>query len=257
MPSIDAMATGGDLQFEALEAAISVDRLGTYLGEAGGDRTLARELYVWDRDVAAAMFADIAIVEVALRNAIHDVLAAHFGERWYELGGMPLDWRATTNLQKAWERLPAQDRANPEQPRVPGKLVARLMLGFWRDLFDSGGYVGKEPRRVKIDYEQNWRTALHRAFPGGRLTAQNMGETYSRDWVLRQIDIVHAARNRVAHHEPLLRGFPLPGQGTERLTVEDGYLACIRLANMIDFNLAGWLRDNSKVPTLLENRPRR
>lgn len=124
------MAADGELQFEALEAAISVDRLGTYLSETGGDRTLARELYVWDRDVAAAMFADIAIIEVALRNSIHHVLAAHFGERWYELGGMPLDWRATTNLQKAWERLPAHDRANPERPRVSGKLVARLMLGF-------------------------------------------------------------------------------------------------------------------------------
>ena len=115
--------------------------------------------------------------------------------------------------------------------------------------------MGKEPRRVKIDYEQNWRTALHRAFSGGRLTSQNMGETYSRDWVLRQIDIVHAVRNRVTHHEPLLRGFPLPGQGAEGLTVEDGYLACIRLANMIDFNLRDWLRNNSKVPTLLASRP--
>lgn len=249
------MSAEDDLQLEALEAAVSVDRLGTYLGEASGDPVLARELYVWDRDVAAAMFADIAIIEVALRNSIHNVLAAHFGERWYELGGMPLDSRATTNLQKAWERLPAQDRANPEKPNVPGKLVARLMLGFWRDLFDSGGYVGKEPRRVKIDYEQNWRAVLHRAFPGGRSTAQSMDEPYSRDWVLRQIDIVHAARNRVAHHEPLLRGFPLPGQGTERLTAEDGYLACVRLANMIDFNLAGWLRNNSKVPTLLANKP--
>lgn len=256
-PSIGAMTTDGDLQFEVLEVAITVDRLGTYLGEAGGDRTLARELYVWDRDVAAAMFADIAIVEVALRNAIHEVLTAHFGERWYELGGMPLDWRATTNLQKAWERLPAQDRANPEQPRVPGKLVARLMFGFWRDLFDSGGYVGKEPRQIKIDNEQNWRTVLHRAFLGGRLTAQSVGETYSRDWVLRQIDIVHAVRNRVAHHEPLLRGFPLPGHGAERLTVEDGHLACVRLASMINFNLAGWLRGKSKVPTLLANRPGR
>lgn len=42
------MTTDGDLQFGALEAAISVDRLDTYLGESGGDRTLARELYVWE-----------------------------------------------------------------------------------------------------------------------------------------------------------------------------------------------------------------
>lgn len=249
------MTTDGELQFEALEVAISADRMGTYLREAGGDRLAARKLYVWDRDVAAAAFADIAIIEVALRNAIHEVLTARLGERWYEVGGLPLDSRATTNLQKAWERLPSQDRANPAQSQVPGKLVARLMLGFWRDLFDAGGYVGKEPRRVRVDYEQNWRTVLHRAFPGGRHTALKMGESFSRDWTLRQIDAVHALRNRVAHHEPLLRGFPLPGQGPQRLTVEDGYLAYIRLANMIDFNLAGWLRSNSRVPSLLARRP--
>ncbi|MGO1545330.1 MAG: hypothetical protein ACTHXA_13430 [Gulosibacter sp.] len=249
------MSDNDDLQFAALEAAISVDRLGTYLSEANGDRALARYLYVWDRDVAAAMFADIAIIDLALRNSIHNVLTAHFGERWYELGGMPLDWRATTNLQKARERLPAQDRASPEKPNVPVKLVARLMFGFRRDLFDSGGYVGKEPRRVKIDYEQNWRTVLYRAFPRERRTAQSMGETYSRDWALRQIDVVHGARNRVAHHEPLLRGFPLTGQGTERISAENGHLACVRLANMIDFNLADWLRVNSKVPSLLSNNP--
>lgn len=48
-PRVDAMANDGDRQFEALEAAISVDRVGTYLGEVNDDRALARELYVWDR----------------------------------------------------------------------------------------------------------------------------------------------------------------------------------------------------------------
>lgn len=48
-PRVDAMANDRDLQFEALQAAISVDRLGAYLGEANDDRALARELYVWDR----------------------------------------------------------------------------------------------------------------------------------------------------------------------------------------------------------------
>lgn len=43
------MANDGDRQFEALEAAISVDHMGTYLGEVNDDRALARELYVWDR----------------------------------------------------------------------------------------------------------------------------------------------------------------------------------------------------------------
>lgn len=130
--SIRGMTADGPLQFAALEAPISADRLGTYLSEAAGDRALVRELFIWDRDVSAAMFADIAIVEVDLRQCDPRALTAQYGERWYELGGRP-------------------------------------------------------------------------------------------DW--------HAA------------------------TAQDGYLACVRLANMIDFNLTDWFRSNSRVPSLLANRP--
>lgn len=45
---------------------------------------LARELYVWNRDLSAAFLADIAFIEIALRNATNAALARRWGDRWYE-----------------------------------------------------------------------------------------------------------------------------------------------------------------------------
>ncbi|MBB2974827.1 hypothetical protein FHX49_000368 [Microbacterium endophyticum] len=52
-----------------------------------------------------------------------------------------------------------------------------------------------------------------------------------------------------------MRGFPLPGQQQQRLTAKQGHEACLRLARMLDRDLATWLERSSNVPMLLESRP--
>jgi len=69
----------------ALDKAVTPTRMGTYLAAAGHDPALARRLYIWDRDVAAAFLADIAILEVALRNAVVAQLDQLYGVRWFEV----------------------------------------------------------------------------------------------------------------------------------------------------------------------------
>jgi len=70
-------------QAAALTHAISADRLNTYLRLTDRDVERATALYIWNRDLSLAILADIAIVEVALRNALHMQLSATWGERWY------------------------------------------------------------------------------------------------------------------------------------------------------------------------------
>lgn len=90
--------------------------------------------------------------------------------------------------------------------------------------------------------------------------ARKSNGTASREWVHARVKEVHALRNRISHHEPLVNGFPLPGQMDEnqtplRLTAEQGHEACMRLARMLDIHLADWLATNSRVPALLRIRP--
>ena len=84
--------------------------------------------------------------------------------------------------------------------------------------------------------------------------ARAEGAQFTRSWTLETVTVVHAARNRAAHHEPFVNGFPLPGQRI-RLEVQDAHQACLKLAGIIDRDLAGWLRTSTAVPGLLNDRP--
>ncbi|HCX85003.1 MAG TPA: hypothetical protein DHV14_07705 [Micrococcales bacterium] len=236
----------------ALDRAISPDRLGTYLGAANGDVGLARELYVWDRDVASALLADIAIAEVALRNALNLRLSADYGPDWYRTRDL-FDQRSVRALASAWSRLP---RAG----RTPGRLVAQLTLGFWVGLLDAGAEMGPAPQDYRANYEDLWRRTLSRGFPGGRVAAAAAGRVFNRAWVHSVALEIQGVRNRAAHHEPLLRGIPLNGQKdstgrARRITVQQGHDQLRTLIGMVDRDLLAWLDGNTQVPTVLLLRP--
>lgn len=235
------------VQRDALTRAISPDRLSTYQAAARSTGTDVLELYLWDRDLAAAALADIAVLEVALRNAMSARLVEIAGRvDWYALD-VGLDDRSLRTVAQAWNRLPAQRR-------TPGRVVAQLMFGFWRGLLEQGGHHGDGPLRTRRSYEDLWRAGVHRAFPGARAEAAGVGERFTRTWTLGVVSPVHALRNRAAHHEPLVNGFPLPGEN-RRLSVQEGHQACLRLARVLDRDLASWLGDHSQFADRLARRP--
>src|ERR1700730_16675886 len=198
----------------ALDRAISTARYASFLRAAAQDKDLARRIYVWDRDLATAILADLAIVEVALRNAMHTALTNSHGPFWYE--HIALDDRSQGQIVRAWAYL---DNPVQNDYATPGRLVAQCTFGMWVNLLDAGGYAGKAPWRRQADYEDLWRTTLRSAFPGGRAEARNdidPNARFTRAWVHSVAKTVNVLRNRVAHHEPLHNGFPLPGQRTGR-----------------------------------------
>lgn len=234
-------------QYEkALDRSISPDRMGTYLSAAAGDPGRARALYLWDRDLSVAFLGDLAILEVALRNAMSERLEAKWGADWYANASMPLDDRSMNALSAAWHRI--------NGPRTPGRVVAQCMFGFWRGLLDKGDHAGKEPRRVRCDYEILWRGVLDKAFLGGRAQAKADGLRWNREYALAVVTRVNELRNRVAHHEPLVNGFPLSGQHARR-TAQEAHEDTMRLAAMLDRDLRAFMLGRSQVVALLANRP--
>lgn len=232
---------------QALIKAISPNRLQTYTTAAAHTGCDVLDLYIWDRDLAAATIADVAILEVAMRNAMSIGLERLAGQPdWYAVD-IGLDNRSIKAVTKAWGEVPAARRD-------PGRVVAQLMFGFWRNLLETGGAVGEGPRRTTANYEDLWRAELHGAFPGGRAVATAQSAHFTRTWTLTVVKEVHALRNRAAHHEPLVNGFPMPGEN-RRLTGDQGHQACLRLAALIDRDLAGWLAGNSHMARVLPTRP--
>ena len=202
------------------------------------------------------MFDDIGIVEVALRNAISSELARMHGITWFDEWALFDDDRmaliASAKVHTGFGKLQVDDEVKH------GKLVASLMFGFWVKLLGKGSFQGVTSRSVapvkrRVIYDTVlWRAGLHQGFAGA-------GEM-ERSRVEKPAVIVKAIRNRVAHHESVIWGIPLPGQvdhdgAPRRLSVADSHRHVLDLAGLIDPDLGLWLASNSCVPALIAEPP--
>ena len=128
--------------------------------------------------VAEALYGPLQSLEVCLRNRLHGAMTSAFGERWFSDVAVPLDGGGRNAVQKVMD-LPQQRRESV------GAIVAELSFGFWVGLLGPG-------------YDATlWRRCLYRAFPNARRMKRR--DIHGRFNMLRRL------RNRVAHHEPVLR----------------------------------------------------
>ncbi|GAA4535286.1 hypothetical protein [Pseudonocardia xishanensis] len=219
-----------------IEDWLSAPRFAVYLVDAASDRGLALARYQWNADVAAAFHHDLGHLEVGLRNAYDRALSyrdrsedqhwvydpsRHFPvQRRQGRGGSTYDANATTRRKIAEAISAASDAAGSQHP-APGKVIAELNLGFWRYL---------TVRRL----DQLWRTHLYRAFPRGTRRG-DIGDL---------VDGLHSLRNRVAHHEPLLR-----------IRLADRHADILTLAGLLSVPLRDHIANHTAVSELLATRP--
>lgn len=238
---------------QTVQAHVSNQRLVPYMAATFNDAEKAVELYLWDRRLATAIFHDISVLEVALRNALDRALTQQYGPEWFRLSSALFDQRTYSQIADAWERLPARFRdATPGDGKIRGRLLASCMFGTWVSALDAGGKTGVDGPCAWSSHDFVWtRSVLLSAFPGAGKIAGSMREQLTRPWAHQQVREVHILRNRVAHHESLINGYPVPGTGDktsapERRTVQDGAQACRRLGQMIDTALAALIE--TEVP---------
>jgi hypothetical protein len=216
------------------------------------------ELYLWNVRTAAACNEVIALAEIILRNAMSEQLANAYGPHWYASETL-FDDRTMSGFRTAWRNISVPRSSGDRKPppktlaNIPaGKIVAECTLGTWIGLLDRGGTRGDGPYKQRVDYDSTlWRQALHKAFPNSDGKRATVFATTAR---------VRALRNRVAHHEPLLDGVPLPGQQDSagrprRLRLATAHTEVLRLVEYIDKDVASWLGQNSRGPALLTERP--
>lgn len=233
----------------AVEQAISTARLATYRRVTSDDAS-AWALYRWNIELSAAWLPLMADTEVALRNAIHSQLAAHFGRS---------DWWANERLvldDQTAETLVAVVRDHQKkiaQGTVgAGKVVADLMFGAWVLLLGKGG---RSALGRSIDYEANlWRPTLRFAFATGTTTRTGRPRRPTQEQVHRRAANVQRLRNRVAHHEPIFDGIKSPGSRTV-VPLLDVWDETIELLGWLCPDLAELHRVERRIPDLVARRP--
>lgn len=255
-----------DAELAAIPAVLSAARFGTYVRAAGGDRTKALRLYAWSARVSAAFGPPLHLAEIAVRNAVAEAVEHAYGTRdWHESQTFASDLRDPANgysprqnLREARAEAEKQIRAamtreyraaelqarrarRPPPPPPPanpvvipvGKVIAELRFVFWVSLLTSG-------HQGRI-----WDDHLATAFP--RLPGADgspMQVAAARQVLHDEVDAIRKFRNRVAHHEPLLRA-----------RLDDELRRLVRVVGWRCPVTAAWLERQQEVNRLLVTRP--
>ena len=165
---------------EELEQALSLERFSRYMSWAGGDRRRALDLYALNTRLSEALYVPLQVLEVALRNRVHAVLAEHKGCRWFEEPDLLIG-----PYQREQVTAALLDLARQRKEATPGRVVAALTLSFWTTM------LGKP-------YENLWQTDLH------RIARREDGKGLTRKSLSVPLTPIRLLRNRIAHHEPIL-----------------------------------------------------
>lgn len=235
---MQASTSGRDVEsLDWVEGWLSAPRFASYLS-ATGTAHRALELYEWNSALAAAFHRDLAHLEIALRNAYDRAFCAGLGpdephwvfnpHRYFPVdmqraaNGQRVDANATARRQI--EKAVHQARRGLSRTEAPpaGKVLAEITFGFWRYL------------SARRHHDRLWIPHLHRVFPSGT----------GRPMVDRPVGRLHDLRNRVAHHEPLLR-----------TNLGDRHQDVLTIAELLAPELATHISATSAVPRLISERP--
>ncbi|MEI9402085.1 Abi family protein [Mesorhizobium argentiipisi] len=185
------------------------------MGWAGGDRNRAIEFYTLNAALCESLYTPLHMLEVALRNRIHQVMAATHGDTWYDLEAYQANPVQAEMLAKA-----RQDIEDAKKEETPGRVVAALTFGYWTAL------LGKE-------YEDLWQQTLK------DIARREDGKGLTRKAFSKPLAPIRTLRNRIAHHEPILY-WSLPKH----------YEAILQLTTWLSPMAAEWCRDCSRFTQL-------
>ena len=177
----------------------------------------ALQRYTWNTAVSAAFYGPLQTLEVALRNAVHDVMSTNHGARWFE------DEQLLRSNDRHIVDQTIQHLHNRSKQPTAGRVVAELPFRFWVALFAN-------PYDTTI-----WRTDLHRIFTPRVKDRRGLHDT---------LDRLRTLRNRIAHHEPIFH---------RRL--DDDYRRIRNIVGFLSPPTFTWLDHHSRVPEALVTKP--
>lgn len=129
-----------------------------------------------------AMYPVLHMLEVVMRNSIHNAFSHHFGAaNWYDESWLNENHRKLVSDAKA-------ELTKRKKSHDPDRVVAELSFGFWCGMFH---FAYEDGARAA------WPALLSTVLP----SVPKSWRTRAR--VQRRVEDARALRNRVFHHEPI------------------------------------------------------
>lgn len=233
--------------FQTAQKLLSVPRLAPYLQASSGNQQKALALYLDNLRLAQSFYTPLSLLEVALRNSLHEVLERHFNSaNWLlaEQKGFMIDKRLINRdyrtgkisvNDKVLKMVLAASREFEEHWQYPppsgNVLIAELHFGFWTTLFGKTyyGILQKSPLR---------------AFPKRPLGTE-------RELLYNKLKEVRLFRNRVYHYEPLC--FQKNSNNILSFSqLHSAHTIIAELLGWLDPSLPEWLAETDRVPETLK-----
>jgi hypothetical protein len=175
--------------FLDFERVMSSKRIGRYLNACGGDKRKAQTLYRLNLRLSQELFTVISCYEVALRNAIDQIMSNALGPDWLrdaiQPGGIfdrPCFSGTTRIMHKVYGDLVANKRYSSS------KMLSSMEFGVWKYLYSSTEYRATGRRLLGV-FPQKPRSSAH--------------IQYNNLFIFNELDAINRLRNRIAHHEPI------------------------------------------------------
>jgi hypothetical protein len=157
---------------------VHMDRFQSFLDSCQGDASRAENLYIWNIQVSAAFWGGFHLLEIAIRNQIHEKFKSIAGiDDWWDSPNVAILPQERNYVDEAIAKADRNHRN-----RMPGHVVAELNFGFWVAL------------TTKKYHQSLWVNNLETLFPNfiGR-----------RSELHDDLESLRKLRNRIAHHEPI------------------------------------------------------
>lgn len=223
------MASTSDWAF--YERHFAKARLQHYLTACGQDRARAMQLYRWNVNLSAALWASLAYFEVAFRNALDARMQARhlrlnrsghwIFDDYRELGRDAYGPRRHRQPYKDVVESIRRVRRNNKQ-LIPGQVISELPFGFWHQL------ISRKQMHLWPD--------IAGAFPNA--------PDRSQETIQRPVARIREVRNRIGHHH---RVRPQDAEAT----FED----IVNVAGFLHVDLRDFITDLSRVSYLLTQQP--
>lgn len=177
------------MNYSAFENVMSSKRMRRYLNACAGDKRKAQTLYRLNLRLSQEMFTVISCYEVALRNAIDNIMTQSLGLDWLrdaiQPGGIfddPLFAGTTRIMHKAYNELVTKGEYSCS------KMLSAMDFGVWKYMFATPQYRVTGRRLLKV-------------FPNKPKSSAKM--QYNNQFIFNELDTINRLRNRIAHHEPI------------------------------------------------------
>ncbi|MEZ8649399.1 hypothetical protein AB6D92_10505 [Vibrio splendidus] len=200
---------------EQIEVDLSNERLLPYFNDGKHDWHIAFNLYLYNARLSKAFLYPLHILEVALRNKLHELFCSLFNDNWPNDPAFQamLNQHSSNSLNKARQKV---------NNRSTEDIVAALSFDFWSNFL------------FRSNYEAFWRINYSKLNINGPKFRQ----------FKTKINEANDLRNRIAHHEPILR-LDCSSIHTEILTA----------IQWLSFEIYRWTKEHTTVPVILRTKP--